>query len=135
MSDIKIHVSKAAETLGERYHSGLVSLYSLPAALESIVLRVAAPDGGEPTEGEKYIVEFRSADSDSVIEELEEDETRRFYLDSIRNVMDELAEEYLLSIAGDWENYVQQSGRCLPGDGGPTVHERANIERLVIRGR
>lgn len=134
MSDIKTHASITAEALRERHLSGLVTLYSLPAAQESVVLRIAAPNGGEPIEGEKYIVEFIDADTGSVIEVQEEDVTRLLDMDSIRNVMDDLGESYLLSIASAWENYVQQSGRCSPEDGGPSVYERSDIEQLVIRG-
>jgi len=134
MNDIKTHASTTAEALMERHRSGLVTLYSLPAAQERVVLRIAAPNGGEPIEGEKYIAEFINADTGSVMEVLEEDEAQLLDMDSIRNVMDDLGETYLLSIAGDWENYVQQSGRCSPEDGGPSVYERSDIEQLVIRG-
>jgi len=131
MSDPEASAS-LTETLRSCYDTGLVVLYSLPAAIESIVLRVVTPEGDEPQDDGKYIVEFRHAETGELLEVLEEDENKSFDSESIRCVMDELAETYLRSVAGNWEAYIAQSGRCAPGETGGAA-EGGEIERTVIR--
>lgn len=132
MSDIEISTAQK-EKLQSSYGIGLVTLYSLPAAMESIVLRVVSPEGGEPQEGGKYIVEFRHPETGEVQEILEEDEETSLDPKSISFVMDDLAEDYLRSVAADWEVYVAQSGRCDPNEASRNDFERAEVMRTVIR--
>lgn len=131
MSDPEISASQT-ETLRSCYDTGLVVLYSLPAAMESIVLRVVTPEGDQPQDDGKYIVEFRHAETGKLLEVLEEDKNKRFNSESIHRVMDELAETYLLSVASNWEAYISQSGRCSPGETGGAA-EGGEIEQTIIR--
>lgn len=103
--------ASSKDTIRLSFNTGLVSLYSLPDAGESIILRVTSLEDGDPRDGEKYIVEFRHSETGEVQEVLEEDSSRLFDPQSIRRVMDDLAENYLQSIAEEWEAYVDKSGR------------------------
>lgn len=132
MSDVAISASQM-EALRSRYDSGIVALYWLKPALESIVLRVVSPSGCEPRDGEKYIVEFCNSETGKVQEILDEDECRRLNIKSIRHVMDDLADTYLRAVANDWEAYVAQSGRCAPHETLGNDAVSADVLQIVIR--
>ena len=121
--------------LMSRYRSGTVALYSLPSADEYVVLRAASLDGGEPLNGESYVVEFRDAETHEVLETMDAKEGERFDVSSILSVMDDVAEDYLRNAAHRWETYVAQSGRCGPEECNSNVAAHGEIERTVIKGR
>ena len=126
-SDIK-------EAIQAYYSEGVVVLYSLPKAGESIVLRVVTAQGHEPEEGHCFVVEFRDANTNELLEVLEDEENRLFDSLTIMSLMDELAEDYLRTTVGRWERYIHQSGRCSPDDVSWGASESETVEQAVIRG-
>jgi phage terminase small subunit len=122
------------EAIRARLNEGVVVLYSLPIARESIVLRCVTAKGREPEEGDCFNVEFRDAKTNELLEVLEEEGARRFKSSTIMSVMDELAEDYLRTSATRWEMYVNQSGRCSPDEISRGAATSGNVEQVVIRG-
>ena len=76
------------EAIRARLNEGVVVLYSLPIARESIVLRCVTAKGREPEEGDCFNVEFRDAKTNELLEVLEEEGARRFKSSTIMSVMD-----------------------------------------------
>lgn len=132
MSDVALSASQI-EALRSRYSTGFVTHYWLQSALESIMLRVVSPNGCEPLDGEKYIIEFCNSETGEVQEVLDEDESRRLDRKSIRHVMDDIADNYLRSVANEWEAYVAQSGRCAPDETPGNVSVSAAVLQTIIR--
>jgi hypothetical protein len=133
MNEFKASTSEM-DLLQKTFTTGLVVFYSLPPTSEAIILRTVMPNGDEPQDGEKYIVEFCHPENSQVLEVLEEDDRRFFNSLTIQSEMDELAEDYLRTVVRDWEIYVAQSGRCAPDEITANLAEDKDIERTIIRG-
>lgn len=126
--------SDLKDAIGTSYSEGIVVFYSLPKAQESIVLRVVTTQGQEPEEGVCFVVEFRDAKTNELLEVLEEEEGRRFNSSTIMSMMDELAEDYLRATLERWEMYVNQSGRCSPDEISSGIQKSRHVEQVIIRG-
>lgn len=110
--------------------TGIIISYSLKAAGESVLLRATAPDGGEPRDGDQYLVEFRGLENSELLETLDPAENRIFDSQRIEDLLDDLAEEYLRTKVAEWDIYVAQSGR------GPVAARsgEGEVEREIVRG-
>jgi hypothetical protein len=113
---------------------GVVYYYAMPDANEAIVLRTLSADGGGPQSNEPYSIEFCHPSSGEVLEVLDAEDSRRFDPSAIREVMAQLAEDYLRSTVSDWENYVAQSGRCSPSECNPGIANNESLDCIEVRG-